>query len=953
MQSKNSSDAKATEQSTPTTFFSLGQRLLARSVKKTGISVSVHGIAVNINSQSVTAGSAWKSDNRINSTNVISRAIDDESFPDLRKSGSMEPKKLKDNFKTEENSFEKASNDKQQGSGKTSSYEFTGEKYLMPGLKGSFALGYRNFIGRGTQSDPPPPPPPPLQTPNGKSIGRNNERRSSDKQKHTGDASGSMANGPSNMRNKESGGIPQKDKEQQEQCSDKLVQGTSDEKFNSRPRRQHSQNYQKQGSGVNQHVNNHGLDRRLSRRSFDRTASEEPQSLRDASVVMNGTNGVHAGSPILVHCEPVKGSHKERQQAQGVSQNNKNSRIQGPQSPEQRASAEPQKSVEQNVHDRNGRNKGNRLQRSDSTRSNASYELNQRGDNRRTHVVSNHVKGTNHQRQAHPVRKDSTEIGSGDHEEEVDVGHSKQKINGKLRRSPLQTAASHEEKSYEEEPAIISKPQRVRNTKQQPSNELLLPYGDLDTGDKQARNKGATVTAKPKVVRIEKPRSPLLASRGSGAEYEEKPAEKENDVSLVNESEKQKLATPSKTTQEVTANDEAAAVPTGNQKSRNNRRQQKQSAVAEEKAPVPELKKQMSGQQKKVEPVAEEVEPVNQVQEQKKKGNASKNKANKQQQVEQGETDVVPSAKKMESKAGSKGNQKQKSVEQKQLTDVVEESEAPQKVLEQNASAKNEKNRLNKQKRADSFKSNDSAELQQKGDHRKTEAVPQRTNSSDKQLPPPTVQEDSVEKDEEVRPTSNKRNQRQKQRQQEAAAESPVEVKEKASEEEVKVTQTKQKQKANAKQRRSQEVAKEQSPELKSVTGSPGAANKKGGQKQLKKSRSSDHDQALESVKDLKPLSDEKPQQALEKQRSKDPVVATGGQEKGPKRAEKDQQQADKQEQVPVEAKEEGGSAKEAIENGNVPNEADATEQVSNVKTRRFFHKRKYYNNAKPSKTAK
>uniref|UniRef100_A0A3B0N2G1 Ms1orf2 protein, putative n=1 Tax=Theileria annulata TaxID=5874 RepID=A0A3B0N2G1_THEAN len=175
---------------------SLGQRLLSKCLKKTGISVSVRGIAVNTTSQIKTAGSAWKSEVKYES-NVESKTgtLDDVSFPDLLGSSnrdvsvnnrisetssvtndqdrlSKEPRSTRYKFKHRISSVKSVASPGFHSS-RDSSYSnslsfrnsnsddtdnILGTDFLMPGMKGNYPLGFTNFIGRGVESPPPPPP---------------------------------------------------------------------------------------------------------------------------------------------------------------------------------------------------------------------------------------------------------------------------------------------------------------------------------------------------------------------------------------------------------------------------------------------------------------------------------------------------------------------------------------------------------------------------------------------------------------------------------------------------------------------------------------------------------------------------------------------------------------------------------------------------------------------------
>ncbi|GIX65390.1 Myb family DNA-binding domain-containing protein [Babesia caballi] len=164
MEDQTEGSAKAAESAAANTPLSLGERLRAKSTKKSGISVSVHGIAVSITNPVKTSGSAWKSDSRLTvaASPARTRPVDEVSFPGL-KPGAEDSKNLKDPFKEEGEEAPKQPEVIWRGDQKGLARELLGDKFLMPGMKGTYPLGYRNFIGRGTDAVPPPPPstPPP------------------------------------------------------------------------------------------------------------------------------------------------------------------------------------------------------------------------------------------------------------------------------------------------------------------------------------------------------------------------------------------------------------------------------------------------------------------------------------------------------------------------------------------------------------------------------------------------------------------------------------------------------------------------------------------------------------------------------------------------------------------------------------------------------------------------
>ncbi|UKK00795.2 hypothetical protein MACK_000869 [Theileria orientalis] len=183
---------------------SLGQKLLSKCLKKTGISVSVRGIAVNTTSQIKVAGSAWKSEAKYDSTSQTKTGtLDDVSFPDLLGSSnrdvsannqpserssvtndndrpaSKEPRRSRYKVKHRLPIVQAVNNTpyhpSRDASYSGSSFSFkntpfdeeediVGNDFLMPGMKGNYPLGFTNFIGKGVRSPPPPPPPLPYPT---------------------------------------------------------------------------------------------------------------------------------------------------------------------------------------------------------------------------------------------------------------------------------------------------------------------------------------------------------------------------------------------------------------------------------------------------------------------------------------------------------------------------------------------------------------------------------------------------------------------------------------------------------------------------------------------------------------------------------------------------------------------------------------------------------------------
>ncbi|GFE55606.1 hypothetical protein BaOVIS_030100 [Babesia ovis] len=162
MENREGEEAKASDAVPVNAPLSLGERLLAKSSKKTGISVSVHGIAISITNQSRAAGSAWKSDVRGAVTKSAEKAVDEASFPGLQ-AGTSDTKLLKDPFRSKNEETLTQTKDRWKTSRSLLDSDMMGENFLMPGMKGTYPLGYRNFIGRGTSENPPPPPstPPP------------------------------------------------------------------------------------------------------------------------------------------------------------------------------------------------------------------------------------------------------------------------------------------------------------------------------------------------------------------------------------------------------------------------------------------------------------------------------------------------------------------------------------------------------------------------------------------------------------------------------------------------------------------------------------------------------------------------------------------------------------------------------------------------------------------------
>lgn len=85
--------------------------------------------------------------------------MDEASFPDLMQSGSMDTKRFKEILKQDGDAQHKSPDEKSLSSTTNLSYDYADDKFLMPGLKGTLAMGYRNFIGKGVSGTPPPPPP--------------------------------------------------------------------------------------------------------------------------------------------------------------------------------------------------------------------------------------------------------------------------------------------------------------------------------------------------------------------------------------------------------------------------------------------------------------------------------------------------------------------------------------------------------------------------------------------------------------------------------------------------------------------------------------------------------------------------------------------------------------------------------------------------------------------------
>ncbi|BAM39546.1 conserved hypothetical protein [Theileria orientalis strain Shintoku] len=204
---KNWNNGSNSDENLPTLGFeslSLGQKLLSKCLKKTGISVSVRGIAVNTTSQIKVAGSAWKSEAKYDATSETKTGtLDDVSFPDLlgssnrevsvnnqtserssvtndnERSASKEPRRNRYKVKHRLPIVQAVNNTpyhpSRDGSYSGSSFSFknspfdeeediVGNDFLMPGMKGNYPLGFTNFIGKGVRSPPPPPPPLPYPT---------------------------------------------------------------------------------------------------------------------------------------------------------------------------------------------------------------------------------------------------------------------------------------------------------------------------------------------------------------------------------------------------------------------------------------------------------------------------------------------------------------------------------------------------------------------------------------------------------------------------------------------------------------------------------------------------------------------------------------------------------------------------------------------------------------------
>ncbi|ORM39654.1 Pre-mRNA-splicing factor CEF1 [Babesia sp. Xinjiang] len=88
-----------------------------------------------------------------------------------KKSGASDPKVRKNAAKNITNETNKQTNDNKKTSQSILDGD-TGEKFLIPGMKGTYPLGYKNFIGKGTSKNPPPPPDtPPTSSKNSNSKG--------------------------------------------------------------------------------------------------------------------------------------------------------------------------------------------------------------------------------------------------------------------------------------------------------------------------------------------------------------------------------------------------------------------------------------------------------------------------------------------------------------------------------------------------------------------------------------------------------------------------------------------------------------------------------------------------------------------------------------------------------------------------------------------------------------
>ncbi|EKX74371.1 conserved hypothetical protein [Theileria equi strain WA] len=187
-------DTSNKDESVPTAGFeslSLGQKLLSKCVKRTGISVSVRGIAINTTSQIKTAGSAWKSEGRYDYNRDGRNSSFDVSFPDLLGSSNnvnktpsqwnsdaisgSETATISNSETGSRNGFKNYGYSRASSRDNSSSRSFRnfppngkstsgldndilGDQFLMPGMKGTYPLGFTNFIGKGVESSPPPPP---------------------------------------------------------------------------------------------------------------------------------------------------------------------------------------------------------------------------------------------------------------------------------------------------------------------------------------------------------------------------------------------------------------------------------------------------------------------------------------------------------------------------------------------------------------------------------------------------------------------------------------------------------------------------------------------------------------------------------------------------------------------------------------------------------------------------
>eukprot|EP00371_Babesia_bovis_P000820 XP_001609467.1 hypothetical protein [Babesia bovis T2Bo] len=91
--------------------------------------------------------------------NKSSKKTDDGAFPGLQ-TGALDNPTARDTFTTDN-----TAKGKWQPTDVLLDTELMGENFLIPGMKGTYPMGYRNFIGRGVSETPPPPPttPPPVQ----------------------------------------------------------------------------------------------------------------------------------------------------------------------------------------------------------------------------------------------------------------------------------------------------------------------------------------------------------------------------------------------------------------------------------------------------------------------------------------------------------------------------------------------------------------------------------------------------------------------------------------------------------------------------------------------------------------------------------------------------------------------------------------------------------------------